>query len=217
MRMIWTITAIVYCVVVYHYKIEMYKLYENQPEKQAQYEVIPAWFVMLAFSCFEYLFLGLLECALKIISFDKVVNKIKKSSKKLPKCWGKVQVYSYYLCLFAYALRNFSLSLYFGLLSVFISYDDLIVKNRLSGITLILQIYLAMIRGRFYGMFMHAFMSNFVVEEDDDMFKEIKQEVDSDQLAVDQAENFNDLAEKSLLEEKQINDSPAANVATTVV
>ena len=174
MRLIWTATAITYGATAYFYQKSMHDIKQGNLE----FDVDEFWIILLVISCFEYLFLGCLECFVKMISFEKILSKIEKSSQHLPKCWAKLQVRTYYLALFAYAIRNFSLSLYFGLLSVIINFDEAIKDNPYTGVTLVLQIYLAMIRGRFYGLFMHAFLSIFMIEEDDETFKKLQEDED---------------------------------------
>ena len=178
MRLVWTATAITYSVVVVYYKQAMYDLKSNSPERN-QFVVDGLWIATLAIACFEYFFLGCLECFVKMMSFEKILKKIRKNANRLPKKWEKLQVYTYYLCLFAYAIRNFSFSLYFGLISVYVNFDDFISKNPYTGITVVLQIYLAMVRGRFYGLFMHALLSIFFVEDDDDTYKQLQQDDDA--------------------------------------
>ena len=106
-------------------------------------------------------------------------------------------MFSYHAGMFAYVARNFSMSLYFGLLTAFVSQDDNQV-NAFSGLTLVLQVYLAIIRGRFYGFFMHVFLSPFLIEEDDDMFKSVKEERAEDEDNVERMAK-NGVSEKTSL------------------
>ena len=198
--MIWTATAITYSVVVVYYQEKMFYLKSTASEDDV-FKVDVVWIVALALSCLEYFLLGCLECFMKMLSTDLIFSKIEISSSRLPKTWEKLQMRTYYFCLFAYAVRNFSFSLYFGLLSVFINFDDFIAKNPYTGPTVVLQIYLAMVRGRFYGLFMHAFLSIFLAEDDDDTFKKLQEDEDNDDDA------NGDTLESKLITSKPENES----------
>ena len=94
-------------------------------------------------------------------------------------------MFSYHTGMFAYVARNFSMSLYFGLLSAFIVENNQ-EKSPFAGLTLVLQVYLAIIRGRFYGFFMHVFLSPFLLEEDDDTFKRVKKGAQNDGMVLEE-------------------------------
>ena len=135
-----------------------------------QYVDSPEWIVMLAVTCFEYFLLGVLECIMKITNCEVIQGKIRGSNVNLSLMWQKIGILTYNICLLAYAIRNFSLSLYFALLSVGVNDDSSTFPNKFTGLTLVIQIYLTIIRGRFYGFFMHGFLSTFLYEEDNPVF-----------------------------------------------
>ena len=191
MRLIWTATAISYLIIVIYYRKCMF---ENTGDPK--YEDKPAWVGMLGVICFEYLTLGMLECTMKITNSEMIREKIHRSTADLPIIWQRLCNLSYHVCVFAYAIRNFSMSLYFGLLSVGVSEDSSDYTNPFTGLTLVLQIYLTIIRGRFYGFFMHGFLSTFLVEEDDPIFD--KARVKSDDVNNDSKEGI----EKRFLKEQ---------------
>ena len=175
MRLVWTATAISYLVVVTHHRKLMF-INTND----AKYEDDPMWLAMLGVICVEYLMLGLLECVMKITNSEIVQQKIQSCHADLSKGWQILGNLAYHLCLFAYAARSFSLSLHFALLSVATNADNGASPNSFAGPTLVLQIYLAIIRGRFYGFFMREFLSTFLVEKDDPMFDKAKIEKNDD-------------------------------------
>jgi len=197
MRLVWTSTAICYTVIVVVYRSEMFR--STGKEK---YYRSPEWVALISCICVEYFTLGIVECCVKIISGETLLLNLRKSSLRLPTSWRKLFMFSYHASLFAYVIRNFSMSLYFGLLSAFVAADDNEV-NPFSGLTIVLQIYLAIIRGRFYGFFMHVFMSPFFVEEDDDMFKKVKERNISDDVLIKEEMDSSGESEKTSLKKQK--------------
>lgn len=176
MRMVWTLTAVGFMIIqVMQSKFTDVIIDEKslQPHQK--------WF-LLGFTCLEFFVLGMLECIMKIINCQVILRKMRKSNHKLPRIWKKLSVFSYQASLFVYSARNFSMSLYFGFLCVFAQQEnnDNQPMSSYTGVILVLQVYLAMIRGRFYGFFMHGFLSIYFVEDDHPMFSKIRSETEED-------------------------------------
>ncbi|XP_076808966.1 uncharacterized protein LOC143452034 isoform X1 [Clavelina lepadiformis] len=173
MRLIWIGTAVAYSLIVLANRTK--KFNETYNPKYLNTQVFVA---KLITTCTEYALLSMLQCTMKIMTFETVGEKITKAEQQISSFWKKTISLTFYITILAFALRNFSMSLYFGILCTVVSQDDAEQENggglKLGAIIVVLQVYLAIIRGWFYGYFMKAFLSLFLVEEDDEIFLKIQ-------------------------------------------
>jgi len=134
--------------------------------------------VGLAFTTLEYGSLGVVESVLKVIKMDTFEKRLQAYESGIVGRWRKLCKLSCYLGTVAFSLRNFSMTIYFAVLSTV----DLTVTHQkifpltpferaqlrmLQSAMLVLQVYITLIRGKFCSFFLKIFLSNFLTEEDD--------------------------------------------------
>jgi len=139
--------------------------------------------VGLAFTTLEYVSLGVVQSVLKVIKVDTFEKRLQAYNSGIVGRWGKLCKLSYYLGMLAFALRNFSLMVYFAVLStvdltatnpdkysimLLPSEQDFVQQRILLSAMLVLQVYITVVRGKFYSFFLKIFLSNFLSEADDE-------------------------------------------------
>jgi len=162
-RLFWFLFALAYGVLVYTNNQKLYLA----SGKEKYYSAL-RWRIYAICVSLEYLFVGSLECFIKMMSRETLVDQLKDYGKQKLSCTGKkLLCISFHSAMIAYALRNFTMALYFALLSAFVAVDD-VVQNPLSGFILIFQVNLSIMRKSFFSFFLKVFMlSNGCVEEKD--------------------------------------------------
>ena len=168
MRIIWATIAIVYAVLLIGQR--QAKFEETREEKYDDGFLTKIGLVLTAV---EYACLGVVESVMKVIKVETIEKRLIAYDQEIIGKWKNLCMASYYLAFLAFALRNFSMSLYFGILSAIANSGfDLIGasawKKVYNGMIVVLQIYLALIRGKFYTFFMRNLLSNFFWEVDDE-------------------------------------------------
>lgn len=127
----------------------------------------------------EYATLGMLECVIKVYTVDRLESRLTKAYIRMPSIWGKLTVGAFLLCTLTYAVRNFSMSLYFGMLSAFVtqaeqsSLEEMGISEPFAiyNVVIVLQIYLAVMRGKYFNFFLKLCLGYFLSEEEDFKFQ----------------------------------------------
>jgi len=213
MRMVWATVGIVYAVLLIEQRLAKYQ--KTFDEKYNDGILVK---LGLAFTALEYGCLGVVESVMKVIRVETIEKRLQTHDKGIIGKWKKLCMLSYYLASLAFALRNFSMSLYFGILSAVANSGtdtvDPITGLPMSqptasekvqnGLVLVLQIYLALMRGKFYAFFMRNLLSNFLWEVDNETLEQDLQF----KLATETKNKENMLETENLVERKHAKKTP---------
>ena len=176
MRVMWTFTAIAYAALFI--KVREMKFKETFNPAYVDNDLTK---VGLAFTTLEYGSLGVVESVLKVIKVDTFEKRLQAYDSGIVGRWRKLCKLSYYLGTVAFAFRNFSLTIYFAVLSTVdltATPDPLYLfspltpferaqQHMVQSAMLVLQVYVTVIRGKFYSFFLKIFLSNFLTEVED--------------------------------------------------
>jgi len=178
MRVMWTFTAIAYAALFI--TVREMKFKETSNPAYVDNDLAK---VGLAFTTLEYGSLGVVESVLKVIKVDTFERRLAAYDSGIVGKWRKLCKLSYYLGMLAFALRNFSLTIYFAVLStvdltvtkpdkysilLLPSEQDVVQQRILQSAMLVLQVYITVVRGKFYSFFLKIFLANFLSEADDE-------------------------------------------------
>lgn len=163
MRLAWVATAVAFAILTLKYRRDKYNI--DFEEKYYDGNIVIARMVLTPI---EYAALGVLETVSRIYTTSRVNEKVKQGRMALANPWGRIAWISYLLALIVFTFRNFILSFWFGLYSVILADEDSGNANR--NVLIVLQIYLAIMRGKFFQFYFRLFLGNYFFEDDDEQF-----------------------------------------------
>lgn len=223
MRLIWATTGVAYAVLQIQYHADKYA-----KERDPKYHFGILDKVSLCLTALEYACLGMVESVVKVINVNTIEKRLQTYDKGIIGHWKKLCMLSYYLATLAFALRSFSMSLHFGILTAIASSSlDLTSipvqisswEKRQKGLIIVFQIYLAIMRGKFYGFFMRSLLANLLWEVDNEaLHDELQCKISPEpEVKESDSESFSTFASIKVAQkcdEPQVVDSKASFIST---